>query len=900
MAEAILTAHGRRAVDDEPAEARYVPHTHADPTPPPTAPPAVVDEAHAHAPASNDPTASYPPVDPRIQAQLAPPAPPPATPAEPTASPQQLAMVDLALSDPLNQELVQAYAPNSVVASGDVARDQVALYGAERFSKMQQLAQATESVRNQYITALDAAQQAEPPTIVREGVMGSSAQELAASTPALPVGWHYDVSVDGEHTATFRPSFDVDTFTAWYAKQDTLASRAFAALYGGSQTSLEAHGGEQEIRSTSVGNEMFHVSHGYWSQIGEHGEKSGWIGSSIGYRGGMTAIDAQGHPDLIDSKAVWFDPSMGFVTSSDNIKQKQNFFDKALPSLAAIGITAVTAGAGAFSSIGTAAGGGLTGAMASAAAASALTTLNTSLLTTGSVHLKDILKSALTGAVTAGITQGIGLDKLGLQGNTVVSYADRAIAITGQATLQGALQQIAGGKFKDGFTAGLASGLAAEVTRGMQGAIDAKVDAHQISGAEASAYRLLTQATGSAIRMLSNPNDPGHAMAEDFLGTLVQDGATAAGQPAPMSLDEFRQSEHTQANEQAAAEARMATQSDFRISEITEQNQPPADVAQRRREVEEQVLLDIRAKEARDDSLEGAQLIQTGGAARSAPRGGIGSGGFEMVRNGNWDAALNLGADTVGLLGEIPNLQADLAKLSIVQAEDRINTMRQAMMKAGVKNVPDGYVESAGTGADGNAYTVRDYAATVRQLEGVYENHVRDQRLRETWGDDYKNVRIGKSQMTVQQFEQKVLDIQQRAADNAYTTGVDLIAQGKLEIKRDYASTLGNFTDVQVRDALRAFASSENVYAGPGANLWAINRRIQSEAGIGIPDNRLGFNLYADTTLARKSAATEQIIKWNEIRPGNFLIIRPSTLGGPYVIPRASIPPLPKPTKGGI
>lgn len=35
------------------------------------------------------------------------------------------------------------------------------------------------------------------------------------------------------------------------------------------------------------------------------------------------------------------------------------------------------------------------------------------------------------------------------------------------------------------------------------------------------------------------------------------------------------------------------------------------------------------------------------------------------------------------------------------------------------------------------------------ELQTVYEEHVRDQRLRETWGDDYQNLRLSKSQMTV-------------------------------------------------------------------------------------------------------------------------------------------------------
>jgi hypothetical protein len=83
------------------------------------------------------------------------------------------------------------------------------------------------------------------------------------------------------------------------------------------------------------------------------------------------------------------------------------------------------------------------------------------------------------------------------------------------------------------------------------------------------------------------------------------------------------------------------------------------------------------------------------------------------------------------------------------------------------------------------------------------------------------------------------------------------------------------------------------------SNLWAINRCIRNEYVVCIPDNRLGFNLYADTTLARKNAYPSQIMKSNDIRAENFLIIRPSELGGAYVIPRALIPQ-PKPVGRGI
>jgi hypothetical protein len=142
--------------------------------------------------------------------------------------------------------------------------------------------------------------------------------------------------------------------------------------------------------------------------------------------------------------------------------------------------------------------------------------------------------------------------------------------------------------------------------------------------------------------------------------------------------------------------------------------------------------------------------------------------------------------------------------------------------------------------------------------------------------------------------------LQLKSTDAAYAAGLNAIARGDLQVKPgEYAQTLGTFVDKRVRDQLRAFARAESINDSSASNLWAINRRITSEFGIGIPDNRLGLNLYADTTLARKNGDTLQLRMWNEIQRGHFLMIRPSVLGGPYVIPRAQIPALPRPVGRG-
>lgn len=143
--------------------------------------------------------------------------------------------------------------------------------------------------------------------------------------------------------------------------------------------------------------------------------------------------------------------------------------------------------------------------------------------------------------------------------------------------------------------------------------------------------------------------------------------------------------------------------------------------------------------------------------------------------------------------------------------------------------------------------------------------------------------------------------MQQRAADRAYDRGIALIQEKTLEVAPGkFATVLGNYIDEQVRLELRAFAKSEQISDTIASKEWAIKRRLKSQSSpqIGIPDGRIGLNLFHDTTLAPKDGRTEQLQKWNSLsqlngRQVNFLIVRPSQMpgGGSYVIPRATIQP---------
>lgn len=153
--------------------------------------------------------------------------------------------------------------------------------------------------------------------------------------------------------------------------------------------------------------------------------------------------------------------------------------------------------------------------------------------------------------------------------------------------------------------------------------------------------------------------------------------------------------------------------------------------------------------------------------------------------------------------------------------------------------------------------------------------------------------------MTVPEFEAKVLAVQQQAANEAYDRGKQLIASGQLALKNgDYALTLGSYVDSQVRNQLRRFGAANGLPDSAASNVFAVNRQLRGNGMVGIPDLRLGGNLLSDVTLGHKDGFTDQLRRWNEIRPNDTLIIRPDQLGGSYVVPRQTIRPLVPPGRG--
>lgn len=144
-----------------------------------------------------------------------------------------------------------------------------------------------------------------------------------------------------------------------------------------------------------------------------------------------------------------------------------------------------------------------------------------------------------------------------------------------------------------------------------------------------------------------------------------------------------------------------------------------------------------------------------------------------MVKNENWDAALNMAADPLGIVQPLQELSAALREVNNAVAKSTFEKTRQSLIDMGVKDVPD-FERTLGE----NGRAGIDWKGSMQRLADTYEAHIRDQRLRETWGDDYASIRLGKSRMTVQEFENRSLSLQQRTLNDAAQDGWKKLTNG--------------------------------------------------------------------------------------------------------------------------
>ncbi|MFX5408402.1 hypothetical protein ABTD46_17915, partial [Acinetobacter baumannii] len=309
-----------------------------------------------------------------------------------------------------------------------------------------------------------------------------------------------------------------------------------------------------------------------------------------------------------------------------------------------------------------------------------------------------------------------------------------------------------------------------------------------------------------------------------------------------------------------------------------------------RRWLQDDLLEQIRLDAAIEISIFDSKVIEIAGGNTRAP-----SRAVPLEANSKFDSILNIVSDPLGLLGEVPKNLEVASQLSKARYDDLAKKQVKLLQDA-IKQQSNGNISIAplerNISADGRQSI--DYGRSIDKLLGQYEAVIEHNRLVQTWGEDYKEIRIGKSQMTVKEFEKKVYTIQQEATDKAYDEAMKKFAplftkesMAQQPQKTNFATKIGQAIDVRVRADLRNFAKRQGISENNKSYIWAVNRRMKDPITqeFGIPDNRVGMNLYLDTTIALKSHATPQLQKWNQIRPGNTIIIRPTQIGGSYGIP---------------
>jgi hypothetical protein len=434
----------------------------------------------------------------------------------------QLGTLDLYLADPQIAALITAYGGKAVAATGPIAIEQVRLYGAERFAQLSRLNNAMGAVRNHYSQALTQAEQS------GRGVGWSEHTQTVTE-----VGDNENAHQSTTRQVTTR-TFDPDAFTARYIKQDGLANKAFASFYGQSHTTYSVGysnvGGESGESSSQTRVATLSFDNPNWTI-----HSAGSLVSPLrGLGGGMShtalrPININDTPRLHDRSAVGFDLDAGWVTHPSNIREKRDWLETVVVGAIVGVVSYVSAGLGSQAAVGfLGMATGSTGAAVVGAAAAGAAASTVSGAINGNLTWKGILQGALAGGLSAGLLNG----PLGAAVANSGAGAVGTIAL--RTTVQGGIQALLGGEFKDGAIAGFASGLAELASTNLQTGIDKAAASGNMTAAQAITARSAARIVGSAIRALGNPDDAQHAFASSLLSDLMpkEAAAPAVTQPA--------------------------------------------------------------------------------------------------------------------------------------------------------------------------------------------------------------------------------------------------------------------------------------------------------------------------------------------------------------------------------
>ena len=404
--------------------------------------------------------------------------------------------MEMLLADPAAQEMAARFGGQlqPMRTDNDVSRSIVQRYGPDLAARLDQYARAQKEVDAQFLRAMT--DQARSDALVPDP--GEQAR----------LGFWRSPSGLSDSGSQFNPV----AFARFYAAGDSPERRAFAHLYGADPLQLvpASDNGPLMQDTWMLGRRRLQTFNSDMPSAMP-------CVPTVFTAGREVSVNPHAPARLNDSQAVWFDPMHGWTTEAGNLKG--DWFDRFGAVLFSTAFTAITFGAGPLAAMTQAAANGSVGAAIGAGAAgAAIGNATMQLANNGRINFRQLLQSALAGGVTGGITA---LPGIRLPAES--TFAQRLLSHTGRASLQGALQEVMGGRFRDGLTSGLVSGLAQEMTVYMDRHIataQTTPPPYAISRAEANALRLLTRATASAMRAVASGNAAA-GMASDFLGSFL-------------------------------------------------------------------------------------------------------------------------------------------------------------------------------------------------------------------------------------------------------------------------------------------------------------------------------------------------------------------------------------------
>jgi len=425
---------------------------------------------------------------------------------------------------PLNREILRVFGTppegaSAVLPENDVGERMRARYGTELATHLMRLDAATKAMLANYVKAVnDAASQGPLPGTDPQSV-------LPWWKPGSP---QYDEAGNVSYSYTFSGS----AFHQWFVAQDGELNRLIGQAYGAGALpnySYNESGAASEIQYTTAG-QIEHLNIGF--TLDENGRPT--AADNTLSSAGMVAVDINYPRPMWDNGLVIYAPLQGFVTSEENIRHDPDFMEEAAPIIFVAFFSWLTAGMGTAFAQGmgmTTTVGGTTLTAAGAMVAGGITGAATSLVSSalsGDLSFKEILKGALAGALTAGLMRQLG-ELSQLEGFSDL-LPQNAFApgtpggVIGRATVQGAVQALMGGSFRNGMIAGFASGLSEALVSRINEDVAAALCNGTMTQAEARSASYFANLMGAAVRTVaSGPDTPGYAFANSLLQSTFDD-----------------------------------------------------------------------------------------------------------------------------------------------------------------------------------------------------------------------------------------------------------------------------------------------------------------------------------------------------------------------------------------